>query len=55
MSGEEFVCWHSKYGVNTIETGGNGWLGDISYDSKATALKLNWGAVVFVRDRVARQ
>jgi hypothetical protein len=55
MSGEEFVCWHSKYGDNTIETGGNGWLGDISYDSKATALKLNWGAVVFVRDRMARQ
>ena len=56
MSGEEFVVWHSKYGQNTSEAGGgNGWLGDISYDSKATALKLNWGGLIFVRDRVARQ
>ncbi len=55
MSGEEFVVWHSKYGDNTNEAGGGGgWLGDISYDTKATALKLNWGGLVFVRDRVAR-
>jgi hypothetical protein len=54
MSGEEFVCWHSKYGDNTAE-GGGGWLGDISYDTKATALKINWGALLFVRDRLARQ
>jgi hypothetical protein len=55
MSGEEFCVWHSKYGDNTAENFNGGWLGDISYDSKATALKLNWGSLVFVRDRVARQ
>jgi hypothetical protein len=55
MSGEEFVVWHSKYGTSTSEAYNGGWLGDISYDSKATALKLNWGALIFVRERVARQ
>jgi hypothetical protein len=55
MSGEEMVVWHSKYGDNTTEGLGGGWLGDISYDSRATALKLNWGATVFVRDRVIRE
>jgi len=55
MSGEEFVVWHSKYGQNTSEANGGYWLGDISFDSKATALKLNWGSLIFVRDRVARQ
>jgi hypothetical protein len=55
MSGEEMVVWHSKYGDNTVEGIGGGWLGDISYNTKATALKLNWGATIFVRDRVARQ
>jgi hypothetical protein len=55
MSGEEFVVWHSKYGTGTAENFNGGWLGDISYDSKATALKLNWGALIFVRERVARQ
>jgi hypothetical protein len=55
MSGEEFCVWHSKYGANTSESYNGWWQGDISYDSKATALKLNWGATIFVRDRVARQ
>ncbi len=54
MSGEEFCVWHSKYGDNTIEYGNGGWSGDISYDSNVTALKLNWGSLTFVRDRVAR-
>jgi hypothetical protein len=55
MSGEEMAVWHSKYGDSTAENYNGGWLGDISYDAKATALKLNWGATIFVRDRVARQ
>ncbi len=54
MSGEEFCVWHSKYGDNTLEFGNGGWSGDISYDSNVTALKLNWGSMTFVRDRVAR-
>ncbi len=54
MSGEEFCVWHSKYGDNTIESNNGGWLGDISYDSNVTNLKLNWGSLTFVRDRVAR-
>jgi hypothetical protein len=55
MSGEEMVAWHSKYGQKTNEGVGGGWLGDISYDTRATALKLNWGVLLFVRDRLARQ
>ncbi len=56
MSGEEFCVWHSKYGTNTNELNyGNGWVGDISFDAKATALNLNWGNVVFVRDRSQRK
>lgn len=53
MSGEEFVNWHSKYGTATAQSYG-GWAGDISYNPKATALKLNWGTVNFVRDRSRR-
>jgi hypothetical protein len=55
MSGEEMVVWHSKYGTHTAENYNGGWLGDVSYDAKATALKLNWGTTMFVRDRVTRQ
>jgi hypothetical protein len=55
MSGEEMAVWHSKYGDNTTESYNGGWQGDISFDAKATALNLNWGATLFVRDRVARQ
>jgi hypothetical protein len=54
MSGEEFCVWHSKYGQNTTENYNGGWSGDISFDSNVTALKLNWGSMTFVRDRVAR-
>jgi hypothetical protein len=54
MSGEEFCVWHSKYGDNTTEGYNGGWSGDISYDSNVTALKLNWGSMTFVRDRLAR-
>jgi len=55
MSGEEMVVWHSKYGDHTTENYDGGWLGDVSYDAKASALKLNWGTAMFVRDRVTRQ
>ncbi len=54
MSGEEMVAWHSKYQTTTNEWAGGGWQGDISYDSKAASLKLNWGVVNFVRDRETR-
>ena len=55
MSGEEFVMWHSKYGDSTSEGYNGGWSGDISYDSNATALKLDWGQTTFVHDRVTLQ
>jgi hypothetical protein len=55
MSGEEFCVWHSKYGTSTAENFNGGWSGDISFDAKATALNLNWGNVVFVRDRSMRK
>jgi hypothetical protein len=55
MSGEEMVVWHSKYGTHTSENYNGGWLGDVSYDAKATALKLSWGTTMFVRDRLTRQ
>jgi hypothetical protein len=55
MSGEEFCVWHSKYGTGTSQFFNGGWMGDISYSAKATALPLNWGTVNFVRDRASRQ
>jgi hypothetical protein len=55
MSGEEMVVWHSKYCTTTNEYFGGNWVGDISYDSNVTNLKLNWGVVNFVRDRKFRQ
>jgi len=30
-------------------------VGDISFDSNATNLNLNWGSMIFVRDRLTRQ
>jgi len=55
MSGEEFCAWHSKYGQNTSEANAGYWVGDISFDSNATNLNLNWGSMIFVRDRLTRQ
>ena len=55
MSGEEMVAWHSRYCTTANLWVGYGWVGDISYDAKASSLKLNWGVVNFVRDRMLRQ
>jgi len=51
MSGEELVAWHSRYCTTTNEAFGGNWVGDISYDPNATAIKVNWGSVTYVRDR----